>query len=301
MTAGGLLERAEVLGVRVVQFADNLALHRLADTDLAALRRSAERRRIDVEIGTCGIDSVNLDSYLRLAEFFRSPIVRVVLDTPNHRPTPDEVVATLRRALPAFERAGVCLAIENHDRLPSTTLAAILDRLDSPCAGICLDTANSLGCLEGLETVLEVLGPRAVNLHIKDFEIVRPPHQKGFIIEGRPAEDGSTYPGCWPGCGQWGATPTRSWNSGRPPNPTPSRPRPGRRPGPSRASGICASSSPRKPIVIPLLRHRSPAPALHGPEDGDASRQTTERISYFATAATMAANGVSTGPMGCGP
>jgi 3-oxoisoapionate decarboxylase len=190
MTPQGLLEQALALGVSVVQFADNLPLDRLADADLAALRQYAERRQIDVEIGTCGIDPANLDSHLRLAQFFKSPIVRVVLDTADRRPTPDEVVTTLGCVLPAFERAGVCLAIENHDRFRSATLADILDRLDSPCAGICLDTANSLGCLETVETVLEVLGPRTVNLHIKDFEILRPRHQKGFIIEGRPAGSG---------------------------------------------------------------------------------------------------------------
>jgi sugar phosphate isomerase/epimerase len=190
MTPEGLLERAEALGVRVVQFADNLSLNCLDDGDLAVLRQDAERRQIDMEVGTCGIDPGNLHSHLRLAQFFKSPIVRVVLDTADCRPTPDEVVATLRGVLPAFERAGVTLAIENHDRFPSTTLAEILDRIDSPCAGICLDTANSLGCLEGVETVLEVLGPRTVNLHIKDFEIFRPRHQKGFIIEGRPAGQG---------------------------------------------------------------------------------------------------------------
>ena len=190
ITVQGLLERAQALGVRVVQVADNLSLDRLADADLAALRLSAQRMQIDLEVGTCGIEPANLESHLRLAQFFKSPIVRVVLDTAGRQPTPDEVVATLASVLPAFERAGVCLAIENHDRFRSATLAEILDRLDSPCAGICLDTANSLGCLEVVETVLEVLGPRTVNLHIKDFQVFRPRHQKGFIIEGRPAGGG---------------------------------------------------------------------------------------------------------------
>jgi sugar phosphate isomerase/epimerase len=235
MTAEGLLERAGALGVGVVQFAENLPLDGLADDDLVALRRSTERRRIDVEIGTCGIDPANLDRQLRLAQFFKSPIVRVVLDDADRRPTPDEAMATLRRVLPTFESAGVSLAIENHDRFGSASLAEILDRLDSPCAGICLDTANSLGCLERVETVLEVLGPRTANLHIKVFEIFRPRHQKGFIIEGRPAGDGSTSRGCWPGCGHWGGTPTRSWNSGRPPGPKAPPPRPRRRSGRRRA------------------------------------------------------------------
>jgi 3-oxoisoapionate decarboxylase len=190
ITPEGLLERAEALGVRVVQFADNLSLDRLSDADLAAVRQSAVRRQIDVEVGTCGIDPANLHVHLRLAQFFKSPVVRVVLDTSNHHPTPDEAVTTLRSLLPAFERAGIWLAIENHDRFRSATLAEILERIDSAYVGICLDTANSLGCMERAETVLEVLGPQTVNLHIKDFEIFRPRHHKGFIIEGRPAGQG---------------------------------------------------------------------------------------------------------------
>ena len=83
--------------------------------------------------------------------------MRVVIDTQDHHPAPAEVVATLRTVMPAFERAGVCLAVENHDRFPAATLAAILDQVGSQCVGICLDTANSIGCLENLETVLGAL------------------------------------------------------------------------------------------------------------------------------------------------
>src|SRR5690606_5281401 len=73
---------------------------------------------------------------------------------------------------------------------PARTLAAIVERLDSPHVGICLDTANSLGCMEGIDHVLEVLGPWVVNLHIKDVRVFRPSHLKGFIVEGRPAGQG---------------------------------------------------------------------------------------------------------------
>ena len=50
------------------------------------------------------------------------------------------------------------LAIENHDRFNSTTLVEILERIDSDRVGICLDTVNSFGALEGPEVVLENLG-----------------------------------------------------------------------------------------------------------------------------------------------
>jgi len=56
--------------------------------------------------------------------------------------------------------------------------------------GVCLDTANSLGAGEGLDTVLRELGPLTVNLHIKDFHVTRVPHLMGFNVDGRPAGKG---------------------------------------------------------------------------------------------------------------
>jgi sugar phosphate isomerase/epimerase len=61
---------------------------------------------------------------------------------------------------------------------------------DSHAVGVCLDTANSLGCGEGIDHVLDTLAPYIVNLHVKDFIVRRPPHDKGFIVEGVPAGTG---------------------------------------------------------------------------------------------------------------
>jgi sugar phosphate isomerase/epimerase len=92
--------------------------------------------------------------------------------------------------MPEFERAGVCLAIENHDRFKAKTLAGIVQRVNSQHVGICLDTVNSFGALEGPEVVLRALGPLVVNLHVKDFTIFRATHMMGFSVEGRPAGQG---------------------------------------------------------------------------------------------------------------
>jgi len=131
-----------------------------------------------------------LRTYLALAEHFGSSIVRVVVDTADHQPTEAEIVASMRAVMPAYERAGVCLAIENHDRFRARTLTRLLEQIDSPSVGICLDTVNSFGALEGAEAVLAELGPWVVNLHIKDFTIDRPDHKMGFTVEGRPAGQG---------------------------------------------------------------------------------------------------------------
>ena len=112
------------------------------------------------------------------------------MDRGGHEPTPAEVVATLRPLAPAFRRAGVVLALENHDRLGSRTLAALVTELGTDWVGICLDTVNSLGALEGPEVVVEVLGPLAVNLHVKDFDVVRANASLGFDVRGRPVGGG---------------------------------------------------------------------------------------------------------------
>lgn len=189
MTARDLVERAAELGVHVVQICDNLPLHALSEAELDALARLAERHGVQVEVGTRGILPEHLRAYLRLAERFRSPILRVVVDTADHKPSPDEVVERLRPMRSAFETAGVTLAIENHDRFAAAQFRAIVEAL-GPWAGICLDTVNSFGALEGPAFVVETLAPRVVNLHVKDFAIARVGHQMGFVIDGRPAGEG---------------------------------------------------------------------------------------------------------------
>ena len=186
----GLLNKALELDVHLIQVADNLPLDRVPPEELNAFQAHAARHSIGIEVGTRGIAPDHLFRYLELARRFNSPILRVVIDTADHHPDAEEVIVTLRTVIPEFERAGVCLAIENHDRFKAMVLADIIHRIGSHYIGICLDTVNSFGAQEGPEAVLRVLGPLTVNLHIKDFAVIRAKHNMGFTIEGRPAGQG---------------------------------------------------------------------------------------------------------------
>ena len=190
LSAAGLIARAAELGVRVVQIADNLPLHQLPVAELQALAAQAHERGIDLEVGACGIRPDHLLAYLQLAGDLRSPLLRVVIDAEGQRPGVNDVVQSLRQVLPQFERAGVTLAIENHDRFRAATLASLMQRCESPQLGICLDTANSLGAGEDVDTVLRAVGRWVVNLHVKDFTARRLPHHKGFVVEGCPTGKG---------------------------------------------------------------------------------------------------------------
>jgi sugar phosphate isomerase/epimerase len=190
MTAFDLVQRAQSLGLRLVQIADNLPLDQLDEAERVQLKALADESGVAIEVGTRGIAPDNLRTYLALAVAFGSPVLRVVVDTATHHPDVPEVIETLEPLLADFAEAGVTLAIENHDRFSARTLAGIIERLDSSAVGICLDTVNSFGALEGPDVVVDVLGPYVVNLHIKDFAIGRLSHNMGFLIDGRPAGRG---------------------------------------------------------------------------------------------------------------
>jgi sugar phosphate isomerase/epimerase len=145
---------------------------------------------VQIEVGTRGIQPPHLKRYLDLAQRFASPILRVVVDTAEQHPSLEETIEMLRPQLADFQRAGVVLAIENHDRFSAAEFREMLRRLGSGHVGICLDTVNSLGALEGPEVVVATLAPWTVSLHVKDFTIRRVEHQMGFVIEGRPAGEG---------------------------------------------------------------------------------------------------------------
>jgi sugar phosphate isomerase/epimerase len=184
------LRRSAALGAHLVQIADNLPLHTLTPAELDTLMADAAAQGVAIEVGTRGIQPDHLRAYLGIAQRCGSPILRVVVDTREHHPEPADVVDILKPLMPAFEQAGVTLAIENHDRFKARALARIIEAVASPRLGICLDTVNSFGALEGPEVVLDVLGPHVVNLHVKDFSIRRAGHNMGFVLEGTPAGQG---------------------------------------------------------------------------------------------------------------
>lgn len=190
LTASDLLARAQALGVRVLQLADGLELHRLSGAERAAIRAQADALGIDLEVGTRATTREELLDYLTVAQELRSPFLRVVLRTAQQQLSPEECVALLKQVRAEFEASGIVLAIETHESLRAHELCDILKRAGGDWVGVCFDTANSLGCFEPAETVMSVLRNYIVNVHLKDVTVRRSGHSLGFIIEGTPAGQG---------------------------------------------------------------------------------------------------------------
>jgi sugar phosphate isomerase/epimerase len=190
LTALDLLSRAHAYGLGVIQIADNLPVHELAQSVLTELKARAAEWNIAIEIGTVGVQPDHLSRYLELAKFLEAKLVRSLPGEIGICPNPAQAAVWLKQVLPAYEAADVVLALENYEAYTSPQLLALLRDVSSPYLGVCLDTVNSLGILETPATVVEQLGPYVRSLHIKDFGIARAESRMGFVVAGRPAGEG---------------------------------------------------------------------------------------------------------------
>lgn len=190
LDAFGLLDRASTLGVGVVQIADNLPVDALPSADLGRLAAAAAHAGITLELGTRGVEPPHLERYLELARCLGARLVRTLTHARGSTPDLSRAEGWLRETLPAYERAGITLALENYEEHRTEELASLVCRIGSPFFGLCLDTVNSLGALEVPAGVVRRLAPFAVNLHVKDFDIVRVPSMMGYMVLGRPAGKG---------------------------------------------------------------------------------------------------------------
>jgi sugar phosphate isomerase/epimerase len=174
----------------VVQVADNLPLDQFSKTELQKIRSFAIDRNIQIEVGSKKMTSENLAKYIEIASFFKSSIVRFVIDGPDFEPGLHEIHQIIRNAIPLLAERKIILAIENHDRFKAAEFVEMVQKTGSEFVGICLDSVNSMGAGEGLETVIGKLAPLTVNLHVKEFSVKRVFHKMGFVIEGCPLGEG---------------------------------------------------------------------------------------------------------------
>jgi len=188
MTPLELLEKAIELDVKVVQLCENISLQRYNNKLLQGLRRKAEERDIVLEVGIQEVDVSTLKRYLAIAVLLGCSLMRVALNTPSKHPTLDESVAIINKILPILKAENMTLALENHFHLDSKEMMKLVNTIDDPLVGICLDTANSIGLLEKPLDTVRSLAPYAVSVHLKDYKIVQ--CSVGYRIVGAPLGTG---------------------------------------------------------------------------------------------------------------
>ncbi len=192
MTAMDVLEVAAMHGLGVVQYADNLPLHHLEESELDALADVAREKGIALELGTQSFDTTEVRRYIDIGKRIGAGILRVALDAPDAKRPVSDLAADLQDLLPALKATGLRLAIENHFNFPSRRIVELLDHVDDEQVGVCLDVANSICAGEWPMETVEILAPYTINLHLKDYVIEPDPYGVGFSIHGTPLGTGRT-------------------------------------------------------------------------------------------------------------
>ena len=185
MTLDEVLRDAAVHeGVDLFQICDHLPLDTASDERLAELRTLAESLGLTLEVGTRGTRPEHLARYLHIARALGATLVRSMWSAGDDLPDADETERRLRAAMPAYETAGVTLALETYEVVSTAALVDVVERIDSPALGICLDPANTVANLEHPADVVARCAPHARNWHVKDAGFTRSPGWVGFQYTG---------------------------------------------------------------------------------------------------------------------
>ncbi|MDP5308464.1 sugar phosphate isomerase/epimerase family protein [Paracoccus spongiarum] len=190
MDAFDLLQQADMRGLKVLQYADNLPLDRLDEAAHHRLAEEAGRRGIRLELGTQCFDADEVGRYLVIGQRLGAGILRVALDEADAHVQVPQLAAQLRPLLDRARAAGIRIAIENHFNYPSPRMVELLTLIDDPQLGVCLDVANSICAGEWPEATVAMLAPFTINLHLKDYVIRPDPYGVGFRIHGVPLGQG---------------------------------------------------------------------------------------------------------------
>ena len=142
----------------------------------------------------------DLEEAIATAFALGADIVKVSMDLKRPRPVsasrfhPDVIdqmksfATRLTASAPAAKDAGIKIAVENHCDSFSEEILWLLDRVDHPAVGACIDTVNALMLMEDPMQAIENLAPRAFTNHFRDDRIEF--QRYGFKLTGAAVGDG---------------------------------------------------------------------------------------------------------------
>jgi sugar phosphate isomerase/epimerase len=182
-------------------------LERLDASYLQEVCAAAQERGLYLEynfsmdIGRLGIGiQHDLEEAIATAQALGSDIVKVSMDLKRPRPVAasrfhSDVMAQmksfasrLKSSAPTAEAAGIRIAVENHCDSFSEEILWLLDLVNSPVVGACIDTVNALMVMEDPMKAIENLAPRSFTNHFKDDRIEFQRH--GFKLTGAAIGEG---------------------------------------------------------------------------------------------------------------
>jgi len=134
------------------------------------------------------------------AQAMGADVVKISMDLPRPRPRAGsrfhpavmpflkETVRHLQEASPLAESHGIRLALENHCDSFSEEILWVIEQVNHPFVGACIDTVNAWHMAEDPMRAIENLAPVAFTNHFRDDRIDF--HRDGFKVSGVAVGDG---------------------------------------------------------------------------------------------------------------
>ena len=154
-----------------------------------------------MDMGGMGIGiQHDLDEAIATAQSLGSDIVKVSMDLVRPRPLAgsrfhpqvknqmESFAARLKASASAAEAAGIKIAVENHCDSFSDEILWLLDLVNHPAVGACIDTVNALMVMEDPMQAIANLAPRAFTNHFRDDRIEM--QRYGFKLTGAAVGEG---------------------------------------------------------------------------------------------------------------
>jgi len=173
---------------------------------LRKIRSAAEKRDLYLEYNFSMDEKYDprltntLEEAIAIAQVLGADIAKVSMDLKRPRPVgasrfhPEVMnqleyfAKLLKAATPKAEAAGVKIAVENHTDAFSAEVLWVLDQVNHPFVGACVDTVNGLHVTEDPMVAIENLVPRAFTNHFRDNRIQI--QHDGFKLTGAAVGEG---------------------------------------------------------------------------------------------------------------
>ena len=178
------LDRAVEIGANAVQICDNLPIEFFNNTELASLKDYVNKNTLSLELGMKGSQTERVEKMISHCKKLDVSVLRIVLSDKGWNLSKAEYKDLLTDLTKEAEDKHVILAVENHFEMSSHDLAQIIESVNSPNLGVCVDVVNSVTHLCGYKEACIVLAPYAVSVHIKDVKLNR--FQEIFRTDGQP-------------------------------------------------------------------------------------------------------------------
>ena len=186
LTLAEIVAKTASWDVGLLQLCDYPELDRYDPAQAADLAAAGREHGVAYELGTRGLDTAHLLHYLDLAGHLDVTLVRSMVTHEEIADAPE----LLAKAVPAYADAGVTLALETYEQIPTQTLVDLVTDADSAYVGIVLDPGNSVAALETPRSTIDLTAPLVRNLHVKDFAFSRQAGWVGFTYAGARLGEG---------------------------------------------------------------------------------------------------------------